>query len=194
MRPARANDTISSVNNVDSNPREADPRSILVVLPTWVGDFVMATPVLRAIRDCYPTAHIMFLMEPNLRELVRGGDWMNECVEWPAKERRKPWNKELRAVAGRLRARRPDWAILLPNSARSAMIAFLARAKRRIGYDRDGRGFLLTDRLPVKNRVDRKFVQIPIIRKIEYISLDLMIIVYQWVFPEQEYPSISGYY
>jgi len=131
---------------------DADPRSILVVLPTWVGDFVMATPTLRAIRTRFADAHVTFLMEPNLRDLVRGGDWMDECVEWPARERRMPWHKEFRQVAAALRGRRIDWAILLPNSARSAIIAYLARAKRRIGYDRDGRGLLLTDRLPVKNR------------------------------------------
>ena len=51
-----------------------DPRSILVVLPTWVGDFVMATPTLRAIRRRFGDAHITFLIEPNLRDLAGGGD------------------------------------------------------------------------------------------------------------------------
>ncbi len=132
---------------------DSEPRSVLVVLPTWVGDFVMATPALRAIRERFADARITFLMEPNLRELVRGGDWMDDCVEWPAKERRMPWHKEYRAVAANLRGRRLDLAILLPNSARSALIAFLAKAKRRAGYNRDGRGLLLTDRIAVNNRL-----------------------------------------
>ncbi len=144
-------------------PGQVEPQSILVVLPTWVGDFVMATPILRAIRKRFPKARITFLMEPNLHDLVRGGDWMDECLEWPPKERRKPWNREYRKVAAALRARRLDWAVMLPNSARSALIAFMARAKRRIGYNRDGRGFLLTDRVPVKNRVDGKFVPVPMV-------------------------------
>lgn len=142
---------------------DPDPRSILVVLPTWVGDFVMATPTLRAIRERFPDAHITFLMEPNLRDLVRGGDWMDDAVEWPDRARRKPWRRELRAVAAALRRRRPDWAVLLPNSARSAMIAFMARARKRIGYSRDGRSLLLTDRLPVRNRVGGRFVPMPIV-------------------------------
>ncbi len=129
-----------------------DPRSILVVLPTWVGDFVMATPTLRAVRDRFPDAHITFLMEPNLRDLVAGGDWMDACVEWPVKEKRSPFHKEYRKLVRDLRRRQIEWAVLLPNSFRSALIARLAGIKRRIGYDRDGRGFLLTDRIPVKNR------------------------------------------
>ncbi|MCH8150448.1 MAG: glycosyltransferase family 9 protein, partial [Planctomycetes bacterium] len=142
---------------------QPDPRAILIVLPTWVGDFVMATPALRAIRNRFPEARITFLAEPNLRDLIEGGDWMDEVVEWPPKDRRKPWQREYRAFTRLLRARRIDWAVLLPNSARSAMLAFLARAKRRIGYNRDGRGMLLTERLPVKNKVDGKFVPLPIV-------------------------------
>jgi ADP-heptose:LPS heptosyltransferase len=137
-------------------PGDPDPRSILVVLPTWVGDFVMATPVLRAIRRRFAQSHVTFLAEPNLRDLIRGGDWMNECVEWPPSRGRQParmlFSKEYRDLAWDLRRRRFDWAILLPNSFRSALMARVAGARRRIGYDRDGRGFLLTDRLPVKNR------------------------------------------
>lgn len=129
-----------------------DPASLLVVLPTWVGDFVMATPTLRALRNRYPAARIVFLMEPNLRDLVRGGDWMDECVEWPARAMRAPWHRDFRAALRDLRRRRFDWAVLLSNSFRSALLTRLIGAKRRIGFDRDGRGWLLTDRIPVPRR------------------------------------------
>lgn len=132
-----------------------DPRSLLIVLPTWVGDFVMATPALRAIRERFNGSHIVFLMEPNLREVVRGGGWMNECVEWPAMKERTPLHRAYRDLVWELRRRRFEWAILFPNSFRAALIARLAGAKRRIGFDRDGRGFLLTNRVPVRNRIGR---------------------------------------
>jgi len=131
---------------------DVDPRSILMVAPTWVGDFVMATPMLRAVRERFADAHITLLIEPNLRDLVRGGTWMNDVVAWPAKEVRSPLHKAYRDFGWDLRRRRFDWAVLLPNSFRSALIARWAGATRRIGYDRDGRGLLLTDRLQVKNR------------------------------------------
>ncbi|GEM_PF-136881 len=132
-----------------------DPRSILVVLPTWVGDFVMATPALRAMRERFAGSHIVFLMEANLRDVVRGGGWMNECVEWPAMTERTPLYRAYRDLVWELRRRRFDWAVLFPNSFRAALMVRLAGAKRRIGYDRDGRGFLLTDRVPVRNRIGR---------------------------------------
>ncbi len=131
---------------------DADPGSVLVVAPTWVGDFVMATPTLRAIRARFPQARISLLAEPNLRELIRGGTWMDEVIEWPAREVRSPLHRAYRDFARDLRLQRFDLAVLLPNSFRAALVAWWARAEKRIGYDRDRRGWLLTDRLAVKNR------------------------------------------
>jgi len=145
----------------------SSPRSILVVLPTWVGDFVMATPLLGAIRRRYDRARITFLAEPNLRDLIAGGRWMDECLEWPVGKSRNVFSRDYRGLVRKIRAERYDWAVLLPNSFRAALVAFLGRAKRRIGYNRDGRGLLLTDRLAVKNRHKGQFVPVPLV---EYLA------------------------
>lgn len=131
---------------------EKDPNTILIVLPTWVGDFVMATPALRAIRERFASTHITFLLEANLLDLAHGGPWMDECVAWPPKGKRSVFSREYREFVAGLRRRRFDCAILLSNSFRSALLARLIGAKRRVGYDRDGRSWLLTDRIPVTNR------------------------------------------
>ncbi len=133
-------------------PGLPDPRSILVVLPTWVGDFVMATPALWAIRERFSGATITFLLEANLLDLARGGPWMDECVAWPGRSTRSIFSREYRALVRRLRQHRFDCAVLLSNSFRAALLARLIGARRRIGYDRDGRGWLLTDRISVPNR------------------------------------------
>jgi len=135
-----------------SDQTRGDPRSMLVVLPTWVGDFVMATPMLRALRDRFATSRITYLAEPNLRELIDGATWMDDVTTWPEKTVRSPLHRAYRDFAWDLRRQRFDWAVLLPNSFRAALVAYWVGARRRIGYDRDGRGFLLTDRVPVKNR------------------------------------------
>ncbi|MBI1826341.1 MAG: glycosyltransferase family 9 protein [Planctomycetes bacterium] len=110
---------------------ESDPLRILVILPTWVGDFVMATPALRAIRNRFRESRITFLMEPNLRELVRGGDWMDGMLEWPDKRRRSIFSNEYRRFIKELRNRQFDCAILFPNSFRSAFTAWAARIHSR---------------------------------------------------------------
>lgn len=137
---------------------------MLVVLPTWVGDFVMATPLLRAVRARFAGARITFLGEANLRDLVAGGDWMDEFLAWPGRDGRNPWHRPYRALVAELRSRRFDLAVLLPNAFRAALAAWQAGAARRVGFNRDGRGLLLTDRIPCVNRAGwRKFTPYPIV-------------------------------
>jgi heptosyltransferase-2 len=56
-------------------------------------------------------------------------------------------------IAAELRACSFDLAILLPNSLDSAVITWLARIPRRLGYATDGRGLLLTDKVPISARM-----------------------------------------
>ncbi len=121
------------------------PERILVIVPNWVGDVVMATPALNALRRRFGDARIVHLMRPYVADVLSGTDFCDEQLFWPSgagDERGGFW-----ALVGRLRRQRFDVAALLTNSFRSALIARLAGARRRIGYSRDGRGFLLTDRL-----------------------------------------------
>lgn len=133
-------------------PGSPDPASILIVLPTWVGDFVMATPALGAIRDRFPQSRITFLMEANLLDLAQGGPWMDNCIALPPRRKRTIFHSEYRVLIAELRGQLFECALLLSNSFRSAFLVRLSGARRRIGFDRDGRGWLLTNRIGVPNR------------------------------------------
>jgi heptosyltransferase-2 len=141
----------------------AGPQSVLVVLPNWVGDLVLATPSLQALRQGFPEARITFLMKPYVRDLIAGSDWMDEVALWPGGKNRRDRQRSFLGLVGDLRSRKFDLAVLLSNSFRSALLSTLIGAKRRVGYDRDGRGLLLTDRL-VAHRVKGKFVPISMVR------------------------------
>ncbi len=136
-------------------------RRILVTIPNWVGDVVLATPVLAALRARFADARITYLMRPYVREPVAGGDWHDAEVHWPERTgvRREVQNIRL---AAQLRTQRFDLVLLLTNSFRSALIAWLARIPRRVGYARDGRSWLLTDRLEPLKR-DGQFVPSPVL-------------------------------
>lgn len=116
-------------------------------MPTWIGDTVMAMPALRALRGLYPDAHITALVRRTTRPIVNGCPWIDRQVSLrrrAAGERRRDGvlNLARRVAKGGF-----DTAVVLPNSFRSALLTRMAGIPRRIGYDRDGRGFLLTDRL-----------------------------------------------
>jgi heptosyltransferase-2 len=147
----------------DQDPTSS-PQKVLVVQPSWVGDAVMATPTLRAIRELYPSAHIGYLMRRYVKPLYSGMPWADQLITYrTGKTKAKAGKGHFFELAGRLRTARFDLAILLPNSFKTALVCKMAGIRRVVGYDRDGRGFLLTDKLlPVKDR--GKFIPSPIIK------------------------------
>jgi heptosyltransferase-2 len=142
----------------------SEPQCILVVQPNWIGDAVMATPTLRAIRELYPDAHISYLLRRYVKQIYTGMPWADKLITYrTGKTKAKAGKGQFFELAARLRARKFDLAILLPNSFKSALICKMAGIDRIIGYDRDGRGFLLSDKLlPVKDR--GKFMPTPIVK------------------------------
>jgi heptosyltransferase-2 len=121
---------------------------IALFLPNWVGDAVMATPALRAVRRHYVGAHVVGVVKPYVAGVLEGGDWFDQLL--PANA--SAWSQSVPAIAWQLRRMKIDEAILFPNSFRSALTAFLGGCRRRVGYVRYGRGPLLTDRLrPIRD-------------------------------------------
>ncbi len=139
----------------------SEVQRILVVLPTWVGDAVMATPALRAVRQRFPEAHIAWTGPPAARLVLAGSPWVDEVLPDPSKGG---------GLRGLLKARRMlrrgrfDLAVMLSNAFRVALLCRLGGIPRRVGYDRDKRGWLLTDRAPVPTAADGSFEPTPAIR------------------------------
>jgi heptosyltransferase-2 len=123
---------------------------LAVFLPNWVGDAVMATPALRAIRNHFIDDEIVAILRPPMEDVVAGTSLVNRIIMVNPRGH-DPWQRGLRLVM-RLRAEAFDIAVLFPNSQRSAWLAYAAGAKRRVGFIRDRRAFLLTDPLLPKPR------------------------------------------
>lgn len=123
------------------------PTRLLAILPSWVGDTVMATPALRCIRDAMPGIFIGALCRPGIDQLLSGSNLIDELHTFQPHGMMAP-----KHAAAKVRPRQYDAALLFTNSFSTALIARLAFIPRRIGYDRDTRGMLLTDRLePPRN-------------------------------------------
>jgi heptosyltransferase II len=121
---------------------------ICVMMPTWVGDACMATPTLRAIRQSYPSSKITMIARPIIQELLDGawGDqapWYDESVLVTKRGNDVAHSRfQLTKVS---RQKEFELAILLTNSFWSAAVMRLAGVHRIVGYNRDARGWLLTD-------------------------------------------------
>jgi heptosyltransferase-2 len=113
--------------------------NILIWLPSPMGDAILCTPALRAIRKHFESSRISLFAQPIVREVLSpcsfNDTWLEQSSDNPL------------AIAKRLKQHKFTHAILLKNSFASALTVFLAGIPSRIGYAREGRGFLLTDKL-----------------------------------------------
>jgi len=122
---------------------------ILVWLPSPMGDAILCTPALRAIRRHFESSKISFLAEPVIREVLSPSG-LNDS--WLELQTGNPFT-----IAKMLKQHKFTHAILFKNSFASALTALLARIPLRIGYAREGRGLLLTDKLYPPKLPDGKF-------------------------------------
>jgi lipopolysaccharide heptosyltransferase II len=116
-------------------------RSIVVRMPNWLGDTVMALPALAALRAAWPEARITAI--GRWAPLLSGQGVADVLLPYPRRLR------ERLDFGRRLRQEPPDLAIVLANSLESALAAWNWGAKRRLGFDTDGRRLLLTDVVPL---------------------------------------------
>jgi len=129
-------------------------RTIALFLPNWIGDVVMATPAIRAVRDQFPATRLLAVCRPYVAATLDGAPWFDDVILF---DKTGPRERREVGVIRRLRRERVDAAVLFPNSFRSAAVAALGRCRRRIGFDRFGRALLLTDVLqPVRDATGRR--------------------------------------
>ena len=129
-----------------------DPSStgrILIRANNWIGDVVMISPAIRAIRERFARARIAMVAKAWVLEALGGNPCFDELLEYDP-------DGVHRGIAGRLRLSRTlrqgspfDLAVLFQKAFDAAVIARLAGARCRIGYATDGRSALLTHALPL---------------------------------------------
>ena len=135
---------------------------MLIVLPNWLGDTVMATPTLRLLREQFSQSYITYLGSSGPLAVLADAPWADATIEAAGPGGRK-YRQKFLGLVNKISREHFDWAVLLPNSFNSGLMVFMSKIKRRIGYDRDGRGLLLTDRL-LAAKENGRFVPGPMIQ------------------------------
>ena len=127
---------------------------VLVRLPNWLGDVLMARPALHALRAAHPRAEITACGPGALLELLAPEGLWRRAEALPGAP----------GLVGRLRAARFDAALVLPPSFSSAWLALRSGARLRVGFAHEGRSFLLTRALRRPERGDlhlsREYLQL----------------------------------
>jgi heptosyltransferase-2 len=119
-------------------------RRILIRATNWVGDAVMSMPAFEAVRENFPESYIAVLARPWVAPLYQSHPAANEVI--PYSQGLGYWKdaSEFLKVIRISRSLHFDMAVLFQNAFEAALIARLAGIKIRVGYNTDGRGFLLS--------------------------------------------------
>ncbi len=124
------------------------PARILIRATNWIGDAVMSLPAVRSVRERFSNAHIAVLARPWVADLYASESAVDRIIPYISRSGFAGLKSKLR-VASALRNEAFDCAILLQNAFEAAAIAKLAGIPQIIGYNRDGRGWLLSQAIPV---------------------------------------------
>lgn len=118
------------------------PTSIIVRMPNWLGDLVMATPVLADLRQHFPRSKITAMCQSSIASLLREDPNIDELFSF---NRPSGWlhRKAFRNILMPLRHGEHDLGVLLTNSFSSAWKFWRGNTQNRLGYSRLGRDFLL---------------------------------------------------
>jgi lipopolysaccharide heptosyltransferase II len=118
-------------------------RNILVCQTGgWIGDMVLLTPALRALKRAYPKSDLTLLLRPRVADLMQTHPYVDACI---VDNKREGRYRSLTSLVRQIRDKVFDVAVVLhPTSFRNALLPFLARVPIRIGTNVSGRRILLT--------------------------------------------------
>lgn len=156
-------DMLGHLSGFPEQAREEFKR-ILIIRTDRVGDAVLSTPVVKAMRQAYPHAYIAVMAAPAAKDVFEGNPYLDEVIVFDKDLKHGGWLKTAR-FARSLKEKRFDLALVLHPTNRVHLITFLAGIPKRVGYDRK-LGFLLTDKLAHEKQSGQK-------HELEY-NLDLV--------------------
>lgn len=136
--------------------KSEERKRILVLRYRFIGDTILTVPFLRNLRRAEPDARIVWVVAPGSSDVVRGIPYVDDMVYWDPVTIHADSRGGHRTLAAKwafikeLRKERFDKVYVLKRSFSSAIIALLTGARERIGFDTEGRGILLTKRVPYR--------------------------------------------
>ena len=122
----------------------SDPDKILVIRLSSLGDVLMTIPAVRAIKDAYPRAHLTWLVEGSVGELLAHQGFIDEVIRFPRGAIQRSMRagnlgaamREIGPFVGKLRETEYDLVLDFHGLMKSAIFTNLVRGKRKVGPDK----------------------------------------------------------
>lgn len=125
-----------------------NPQKILLIKTGAIGDILMTTPLMREIRRLFPSAKIDYLVGNWSKDVLKNNPNINSIISFDEKIMLKKRIFKVLSLIKKIRKQNYDLCFVLDRSYLINLFAYFCNIPYRIGFDRDGEGFTLTN--PVK--------------------------------------------
>ncbi len=119
-------------------------NKILIIQTAFIGDVILATPLIEKLKEFYPDAHIDFLLRKGNESLFNEHPKLNKVLIW---DKKKEKYLGLIKLIKQVRATEYDLVVNLQRFAASGILASLSKGKQRIGFDKNPFSFGFTDKI-----------------------------------------------
>ena len=124
----------------------SEPKKVLVIQTAYLGDVVLTIPLFRAVKQRFPGSFLVSLVIPETAQILEGVGVLDEVITY-AKKGNQRGLAGFMGLVRLIRSHRFDLCLLPHRSARSALVAFLSRIPRRIGFRSGLSQLLYTERV-----------------------------------------------
>jgi len=120
-------------------------KRILIIQTAFLGDVILSTPLIKALRELFPNSFISFLLIPETKNVLENNPHLNEILVYD-KRKKKGLGSFLQILA-KIKERKFDLVIIPHRSLRSALLAYLSGIPQRIGFNKSTGSFLFTQKM-----------------------------------------------
>jgi ADP-heptose:LPS heptosyltransferase len=159
-------------------------QKFLIIQTAFIGDVVLATPLIEKLHACFPEAQIDFLLRKGNEQLLAGHPHIHRVLIWDKKKNKQ---KNLFAVLSVIRKNRYDKVINVQRFFATGLITAFSGAKETIGFDKNPLSFLFTKK--IKHRIGGDHVMHETERNLELIRDFTNEVVYK----PKLYPAASDF-
>jgi len=124
---------------------EIFPMKFLIVQTAFIGDVVLATPLVEKLRRFFPTAEIDFLLRKGNEKLLAGHPYIRKTMIW---DKKKDKYRSLLRLIRDVRQERYDWVINCQRFGASGLLTAFSGAKHSSGFDKNPFAFLFSRKVP----------------------------------------------